>query len=99
LVRWVRSRLPMEQDVSPDERQLDFNDIAAIAKPFSHLEIEYFNLLGRWIRFFPSALSNLERAPALSRAVVTVLMAADRPLARIQVLRRFFGAVTIIARR
>jgi len=98
LLRWLRAQLPIPVDASPDEVQFALTDIAAIAGHFRDPEIDYFNLFSRLNRFLPSGC-NLEKASALTRALIVFLMSIDRTLAGIAVMRPFFGAVTIIARR
>ena len=90
----IRQWLPVEQDVSPDERQFNRADVAAIAQAFDRPEVTYFNLTSRLIRFLPMGL-NLEMAPAATRAVVVFLMTLDSWLAKLPFLHRFYGAVTI----
>ncbi len=90
----IRQWLPVEQDVSPDERQFNRADVVAIAGAFDRPEVTYFNLTSRLIRFLPMGL-NLEMAPAATRAVVVFLMTLDSWLAKLPFLHRFYGAVTI----
>src|SRR5438874_717444 len=94
ILRKIRDWLPVERDVSPDEKQFDRADVARIAGAFDAPEVYYFNLFSRLIRFVPKALT-LEDAPAASRGAVLLMMAVDRALARLPFLRRFYGAVTI----
>lgn len=94
LLARIRQWLPVPQDVSPDEKQFNSAEVAAIAGAFDHPHVEYFNLTSRLIRFLPMGF-NLEAAPAVTRATVVLLMTIDRWLAKIPFLRRFFGAVTI----
>jgi 2-polyprenyl-3-methyl-5-hydroxy-6-metoxy-1,4-benzoquinol methylase len=95
LLRKIRNWLPVSRDASPDEKQFDAAEIAAIAGVFDRPELFYFNLTSRLIRFVPRAL-DLENAPAASRAVVLLMMTVDRWLSRLPLLHRFYGAVTIV---
>ena len=94
LLRKIRGWLPVTRDASPDERQFDAAEIAAIAGVFDRPELSYFNLTSRLIRFVPRAF-DLENAPAASRGAVILLMTVDRWLSRLPFLHRFYGAVTI----
>ena len=94
-LRKIRDWLPVKRDVSPDEKQFDQADVAAIAGAFDTPEVYYFNLISRLIRFVPKALT-LENAPAASRGAVLLMMAIDRWLSRLPFLRRFYGAVTVV---
>jgi 2-polyprenyl-3-methyl-5-hydroxy-6-metoxy-1,4-benzoquinol methylase len=95
LLRKIRNWLPVSRDASPDEKQFDAAEIAAIAGVFDRPELFYFNLTSRLIRFVPRAF-DLENAPAASRGAVLFMMAVDRWLSRLPFLRRFYGAVTIV---
>lgn len=95
LLRMIRDWLPVERDASPDEKQFDAADIAAIAGAFDRPEVYYFNLTSRLIRFVPRAF-DLENAPAASRGAVLLMMAIDRWLSALPFLRRFYGAVTVV---
>ena len=95
LLRKIRNWLPVSRDASPDEKQFDAAEIAAIAGVFDRPELSYFNLTSRLIRFVPRAF-DLENAPAASRAAVLFMMTIDRWLSRLPFLRRFYGAVTIV---
>jgi 2-polyprenyl-3-methyl-5-hydroxy-6-metoxy-1,4-benzoquinol methylase len=95
LLRKIRNWLPVSRDASPDEKQFDAAEIAAIAGVFDRPELSYFNLTSRLIRFVPRAF-DLENAPAPSRAAVLFMMTIDRWLSRLPFLRRFYGAVTIV---
>jgi hypothetical protein len=90
----IRQWLPVEQDVSPDERQFNSADVAAIAGAFDQPQVAYFNLTSRLIRFLPMGF-NLEMAPAATRRAVVFLMTLDSWLAKLPFLRRFYGAVAI----
>lgn len=95
LLRMIRNWLPVSRDASPDEKQFDAAEIAAIAGVFDRPELSYFNLTSRLIRFVPRAF-DLENAPAASRGSVVFMMTIDRWLSRLPFLRRFYGAVTIV---
>ena len=95
VLRKIRDWLPVERDVSPDEKQFDAADIAAIAGAFDRPEVYYFNLTSRLIRFVPRAF-DLENAPAASRGAVLSMMTFDRWFSRLPFLHRFYGAVTVV---
>ena len=95
LLRKIRDWVPVSRDASPDEKQFDAAEIAAIAGIFDRPELDYFNLTSRLIRFVPRAF-DLENAPAASRGAVILMMTVDRWLSRLPFLRRFYGAVTIV---
>ena len=95
LLRKIRNWLPVSRDASPDEKQFDAAEIAAIAGMFDRPELSYFNLTSRLIRFVPRAF-DLENAPAASRGAVLFMMTIDRWLSRLPFLRRFYGAVTVV---
>ena len=95
LLRRIRNWLPVSRDASPDEKQFDAAEIAAIAGVFDRAELSYFNLTSRLIRFVPRAF-DLENAPAASRGAVLFMMTIDRWLSRLPFLHRFYGAVTIV---
>ena len=95
LLRKIRGWVPVSRDASPDEKQFDGAEIAAIAGVFDRPELAYFNLTSRLIRFVPRAF-DLENAPAASRGAVILMMTVDRWLSRLPFLHRFYGAVTIV---
>jgi 2-polyprenyl-3-methyl-5-hydroxy-6-metoxy-1,4-benzoquinol methylase len=95
ILRKIRDWLPVKRDVSPDEKQFDKADVAAIAGAFDNPEVYYFNLTSRLIRFVPMALT-LEDAPAASRGAVLLMMTVDRWFSRLPFLCRFYGAVTVV---
>jgi SAM-dependent methyltransferase len=96
LLRAIRNIVPVERDASPDEKQFDAPEIAAIAGVFDRPVLTYFNLTSRLMRFVPRAF-DLENAPAASRGAVVTMMTVDRWLSHLPFLRRFYGAVTIVA--
>ena len=95
LLRKIRDWAPVSRDASPDEKQFDAAEVAAIAGFFDRPELFYFNLTSRLMRFVPRAF-DLENAPAASRGAVLFMMTIDRWLSRLPFLRRFYGAVTIV---
>ena len=95
VLRKIRHWLPVGKYASPDEKQFDAAEVAAIAGVFDRPELSYFNLTSRLIRFVPRAF-DLENAPAASRGAVILMMTVDRWISRLPFLRRFYGAVTIV---
>jgi SAM-dependent methyltransferase len=49
---WLRDRAPVAKIVSPDERQLNADDVSRIRSYFAYTTIRYFNVLGRLQRLF-----------------------------------------------
>lgn len=86
----VRDKMPVEKEVSPDERQLNHHDIQRIGEVFEIEEIHHFILLHRFWRMMPKFLETTFDYFAIR---------LDRWLLKIPGLKHFAGAVVILARK
>ncbi len=89
-LQWMRNRTPVEKDVSPDERQLNAEEIRLLGKRFVIEEMYHFHLLARLRRLLPEALSGLGER---------VLSHLDHALLQIPGFSHFAGVVAILARK
>jgi SAM-dependent methyltransferase len=95
----IRDRLPIETVASPGDRQLTTEDLEEIQRHFSKSEITYFNLVGRFSRFLPSA-NRIDRGHPFTKAAMVALLGFDRSLITVlPFLRRFCGEVVIVAQK
>lgn len=95
----VRDSLPIEAVASPGDRQLTEQDLADIRRPFQRSEITYFNLLGRFSRFFPHA-NRIDRGHPFTKMGLVALFGMDRILVTVfPFVRRFCGEVVIVAHK
>jgi ubiquinone/menaquinone biosynthesis C-methylase UbiE len=86
----IRDSLPVEKDVSPDERQLSHNDLAKLAEQLHFEKQRYFYLTQRLCRFFqPSKFPHLNQ----------MLRVLDQWLLKLPGMNHFAGSVVILARR
>jgi SAM-dependent methyltransferase len=53
-LQWLRERSGVSKDVSPNERQLNSDDLARIVRRFEDVHISYFRLTARVARLFPA---------------------------------------------
>lgn len=91
--RWLqkfRDVVPVEKDVSPDERQLDNTDLAKLSKSLPFEKQRYFYLTQRLGRVFRPA-----KFPRLNQ----IFRVFDQWLLKIPGLNYFAGSIVILARR
>lgn len=95
----VRNRLPIEKDVSPDERQLNQGEIRAIVALLRNCEVTYFSLLGRLSRFLRYS-NRIDSGHPITRAVCLALRGADRAMLDVvPALAKLCGSVVIKGHR
>ncbi len=58
-LRWLRNFVPVERDISPNERQLYREDLELIESVFEVKEKRFFHLFGRLVRLFPERFAGL----------------------------------------
>lgn len=75
-LRRIRFMVPVKTDVSPDERPLEFGEIATLRRYIPDLQMQHFALLGRLDRFV-LVKSNYERSPWPRRAISSALSLFD----------------------
>lgn len=90
----LRDRVPVEKDVSPDERQLGPDDIAFIASCLSDVRLRWYRMLSRLVRLLPEASQHNHRHP-----VTFALALADWLALSLPPLRRFAGVVVVSGTR
>lgn len=94
----LRDLVPVEKDVSPDERQLSRAEVEAIRGWLVGPEITFFNLFGRLARLFPNR-NKIDRGHPLTKAALTCLFGLDRLLLTLfPFLSRWCGNVVITGR-
>lgn len=99
LLQKLRDILPIEKDASPDERQLNGDDVNFILQLVVKAELTFFNLFGRLARLLPNA-NRIDRGHPLTKAALVLLFGLDRLLLTIcPVLRRFCGYVVIVGHK
>ena len=95
----IRDSLPVQKDVSPDERQLDKWEIGLLSNALDNPKIYYYRFLGRLIRFLPN-LNKIDKGHPVTKAIILSLGWLDHMLQLlIPPLRRYYGYVVIHGRR
>jgi len=91
----VRDRVPVEKDVSPEERQLSRAEVDRLAAQMRDVKITYYRLTARLTRFLPNA-SQIDRGHPVTKLAVLGLGALDRLLLTlVPPLSRFAGVVVM----
>lgn len=94
-----RDRLPLEKDVSPDERQLSREDVKFIRARLVDPRVTFFNIFGRLARLFPNA-NRIDRGHPITKASLVLLLALDRLLLTlVPGLSRFAGTILVVGRK
>jgi hypothetical protein len=92
-LQWLRDRSPVEKDISPNERQLNHDDIRQIGKTFEIVELRHFTIFQRVLRLikiqgplydYPArVLAWLDFAllciPGMSHLAATVVLLGRKP--------------------
>ena len=95
----IRDRLPIEKLASPGDRQLNLQDLLCIRGIFPNSQITYFNLFGRFSRFFPCA-NKIDKGHVFTKAGLAALMRLDRFLIdAMPFLYRFYGELVVVAEK
>ncbi len=95
----VRDSVPVEKDASPDERQLNRQDIRFICAQLVNARITYFNLFGRLSRLLPN-VNKIDKGHAFTKAALIALLAFDRVLLTgLPFLRKYSGTVVITGQK
>jgi len=95
----LRDALPVTKDVSPEERQLDRQDMEYLLHSFAASRAIYFSIFGRLSRFFRNA-SKIDRGHPFTRAMLLALNGLDRLLlAAAPSLSKFSGIAVISGRK
>jgi 2-polyprenyl-3-methyl-5-hydroxy-6-metoxy-1,4-benzoquinol methylase len=95
----VRDRLPIARIASPGDRQLNLNDIACVRNTFPASEITFFNLFGRFSRFFRNA-NKIDKGHPFTEAAIVALMRLDRFLIEIMpFLYKFYGELVLVGEK
>jgi SAM-dependent methyltransferase len=75
-LRRIRFMVPVKTDVSPDERPLEFGEIATLRRYLPDLQMRHFTLLGRLDRFV-LVKHNYERSPWARRVLTNGIAVFD----------------------
>jgi len=95
----IRDWLPIEKLASPGDRQLNLEDILCIHRKFPKSQATYFNLFGRFSRFFPNA-NKIDESHPFTKAAVIALLSLDRSLIEIMpFLCRFCGEIVVVGEK
>jgi SAM-dependent methyltransferase len=95
----LRNLVPIANDASPEERQLNGEDLDFLRHLVADAEIRFFNLFGRLARLFPHA-NEIDRGHPVTKAALVLLLGVDRLLLRLfPGLRRWCGSVVIVGRK
>jgi SAM-dependent methyltransferase len=90
-LQWLRDRSPVEKDISPNERQLNHEDIRQIAGRFEIVRIRHFTILQRLGRVFKGGVGDkishflarvdhwLLLIPGMSHFAATVVLLCRKP--------------------
>jgi 2-polyprenyl-3-methyl-5-hydroxy-6-metoxy-1,4-benzoquinol methylase len=89
-LRRIRFMVPVQTDVSPDERPLEPGEIAIVREFIPDLRMRHFTLLGRLDRFILVKL-NYERSPWMRRAMVNGIAVFDALALAVPGIRRLGG--------
>jgi len=93
-LRRIRFTIPVKTDVTPDERPLEFPEIAVLRRYIPDLRLQHFALLGRLDRFL-LVNHNYERSPWPRRAISNLCAGFDSMALSIPGIRRLSGAAVL----
>jgi 2-polyprenyl-3-methyl-5-hydroxy-6-metoxy-1,4-benzoquinol methylase len=93
-LQWTRDRMPVEKDVSPDERQLTIADVEYLKGRLDDVEVRYFHLFGRAARLFPHR-PGTPWSPGTRRAIYALLHADQWVLSAVPPFRRLAGIIVL----
>jgi ubiquinone/menaquinone biosynthesis C-methylase UbiE len=95
----LRDFLPVKKDISPDERQLSYEEIETLKSSLENVRVQYFNFLGRMSRFFPA--SNLiDNGHPVTKLLITCIHCVDQFLFRFfPIFRKYSGKLMIIGHK
>jgi len=95
----LRDLVPLEKDVSPDERQLGKDEVDHIARLLVDAEVTPFNLFGRLSRLFPNC-NKIDHGHSITKSGLMCLHGFDRLLLTLcPGLARWCGTVVIVGRK
>ena len=95
----VPDSLPIEKDASPDERQLNQEDIQFIQERLADSEVTYFTLLGRLARLLPDA-DRIDQGHPFTKGALVMLAGADRVLLTLsRYMARYAGVIVIVGKK
>lgn len=95
----LRDLVPVEKDVSPDERQLSKAEVDTTAGLVDDAEVSFFNPVWSTLPGLPQAQQDRPRASA-DRAALVCLLGFDRLLLSfVSFLSRWCAVVVIVGRR
>jgi 2-polyprenyl-3-methyl-5-hydroxy-6-metoxy-1,4-benzoquinol methylase len=95
----LRDLVPLEKDVSPDERQLGKDEVDGIAQLLVEPEITYFNIFGRLSRLLPNR-NKIDRGHPITKIALICLHGFDRLLLTlVPGFSRWSGVVVIVGRK
>jgi 2-polyprenyl-3-methyl-5-hydroxy-6-metoxy-1,4-benzoquinol methylase len=93
-LRWLRLKLPIKTEATPDERPLEAKELLLIRKRLPGLQVRHFSLLSRLNRFI-LVNHNYERSPWPRRALSNALAMVDYGLLSLPGIRNL-GATAVI---
>lgn len=95
---WIRDRIPVPKNVSPDERQLDEKEVSQITRSFDQTRVRYFRVLERLDRLLPH---NVEHSIGQSGVGVLshLLRVLDRGILLVPGTWRLAGKVLVTGTR
>lgn len=95
----IRDWLPLEKLASPGDRQLNLQDMLCIRGIVPNSQFTYFNLFGRFSRFFSYA-NRIDKGHVFTKAGLVALMRLDRFLVdTMPFLYRFCGEFVVVAEK
>jgi 2-polyprenyl-3-methyl-5-hydroxy-6-metoxy-1,4-benzoquinol methylase len=93
-LRRIRFMLPVKMNATPDERPLEFPEVAVLRRYIPDLQIRHFNLLGRLDRFV-LVNYNYERSVWPRRAIISLCARIDSMALSIPGLKRLGGTAVL----
>lgn len=84
-LRWLRRKVPIHTDATPDERPLERPELAIVARHLPGVALRHYGLFSRLNRFVMRG--SYEHAPAHRRALVNLSCALDAALLAVPLLR------------
>jgi 2-polyprenyl-3-methyl-5-hydroxy-6-metoxy-1,4-benzoquinol methylase len=92
----LRDMIPVSKDVSPDERQLNEEEITFLLDSLERRSVNHFNLFGRLSRLLPNR-HKIDNGHFFTKAALKFLRLLDMSLfAVVPSLRRFAGRILIV---
>jgi len=93
-LRWLRRRVPIHTDATPDERPLEPAELATLRRHLPDMRVRRFGLLGRFNRFIVGG-AGFERASGGRRALANVACLVDQAILNVPPATRLASSIVV----